>query len=376
MNPQEIINTIALTRLNFFNLPGLLQLYKEVGSATDIIDHRNDIRAILPDASPRLVEALAHIDDSLQRAEAEYTWAVEHQVEPIAFNDDRYPQRLRECDDAPLMLFYRGNADLNARRIVSIVGTRHATAYGQDLINRFVGELSQLCPDTLIISGLAYGIDIMAHRAALNSHLPTIGVLAHGLDEIYPTAHRATAAKMVDHGGLLTEFTSATRIDKKNFVQRNRIVAGMADAVILVESAATGGGLITTSIASSYDREVFAFPGAVGAPYSEGCNLLIRDNNAALITSAHDFVKNMGWESDAWLQTARQQGIERQLFVNLSDEEQQVVNALQEQNDQQINLLAVRVNMPIAKLSALLFTLEMQGLVRTLPGAIYHLINT
>lgn len=375
MNQQEIINTIALTRLNYFSLPGLLQLYKKVGSATEIMVHRNDIRAILPDASPRLIDALTHLDDALQRATAEYTWAEEQHVKPICFNDDRYPQRLRDCDDAPLMLFLRGNADLNSRRMVSIVGTRHATNYGHDLTDRFVGELATLCPDTVIVSGLAYGIDIMAHRAALNSHLPTIAVLAHGLDELYPSAHRHTATQMLEHGGLLTEFTSATRIDKKNFVQRNRIVAGMADAVVLVESAATGGGLITTSIARSYNREVFAFPGRVDAPYSEGCNQLIRDNGAALITSALDFAKAMGWDDDVRLQSARQQGIERQLFVNLSPDEQQVVDALKKQNDQQINLLSVNLNMPIAQLSATLFTLEMQGLVRTLPGAVYHLIS-
>ncbi len=375
MNPQEIINTIALTRLNYFSLPGLVQLYQAAGSATAIVEHRNNIGDLLPDASPRLKEALRTIDDSLQRAEAEYRWAEDNQVAAIAYNDEHYPQRLRECADAPLMLFYRGNADLNKAHIVSMVGTRHATPYGRDLIDRFVGELSRICPDVLIVSGLAYGIDIMSHRAALHNRMETVAVLAHGLDEIYPSAHRDTASKMTACGGLLTEFTSMTRIDKKNFVQRNRIVAGLADATILVESAATGGGLITTSIARSYDREVFAFPGMVGAPYSEGCNLLIRDNGAALITSAYDFVKAMGWEQDQQLQQARQQGIERQLFPDLSPEEQLVTDVLLKQNDLQINMLSIQTNLPIAQLSALLFTLEMKGLVRTLPGAVYHLIR-
>lgn len=189
---------------------------------------------------------------------------------------------MRECDDAPLALFYRGNADLNTLHIINIVGTRHATPYGQDICTRFLADLSVLCPNTLIVSGLAYGIDIHAHRAALQNHFKTIGVLAHGLDRIYPAEHRKTAVSMLEQGGLLTEFTSGTNPDRQNFVKRNRIVAGMSDATVVIESAAKGGALITAELAESYHRDCFAFPGRCNDEYSIGCNNLIRKTKQCL----------------------------------------------------------------------------------------------
>lgn len=189
---------------------------------------------------------------------------------------------MRECDDAPLALFYRGNADLNTLHIINIVGTRHATPYGQDICTRFLADLSALYPDTLIVSGLAYGIDIHAHRAALQNHFKTIGVLAHGLDRIYPAEHRKTAVSMLEQGGLLTEFTSGTNPDRQNFVKRNRIVAGMSDATVVIESAAKGGALITAELAESYHRDCFAFPERCNDEYSIGCNNLIRKTRQCL----------------------------------------------------------------------------------------------
>ena len=224
------------------------------------------------------------------------------------------------------------------------------------------------------MSGLAYGIDINAHRQALDNGFETVAVLAHGLDTLYPHAHRDTAKQMLNQGGLLTEYATHTNADKQNFVRRNRIVAGMSDACIVVESASHGGALITARLATEYNRDVFAFPGAVGAAYSEGCNNLIRDNKAALITSAFDFVNAMGWQ-DNMLNRARNEGIERQLFPELSSEEQQIVTVLQRENDLQINLLTLKTNLPIARLTALLFTLEMKGVVKALPGGSYHLLG-
>ena len=373
-DPQELINTIALTRINHFHLTGMVQLYRRLGSATAVIEHRHDIREVLPDASPKLVSSLQNVDQYLRRAEEELEWDVSNGVMPLCMNDENYPQRLRECDDAPLMLFYKGSVNLNQRRVISVVGTRRNTVYGEDLIRRFMAELRQLCPQVLMVSGLAYGVDILAHRHALQNGYPTVGVLAHGLDYLYPPRHRQTADEMVQKGGLLTEFLTQTNADKVNFVRRNRIVAGVSDACIVVESAAHGGGLITASLARTYNREVFAFPGNVGSPYSEGCNNLIRDNVAGLINNAYDFVKNMGWEDDARLSRAHHEGIERQLFPDLSAEEQQVVAVLQKNNDLQINMLSVQAGVPIAKLSAILFTLEMKGVLKALPGGIYHLL--
>ena len=375
MDQQETLNTILLTRLNYFSLAGMLELYRKVGSATLILENRNNIKDILPDASDKLIHALQNANEAQQRAEAELEFDLRYGIQPITMNDERYPQRLKECDDAPLMLFYKGNANLNQQRVINIVGTRHCTPYGEDLIRRFTAQLRQLCPQVLIVSGLAYGVDIVAHRQALENGYETVGVLAHGLDDLYPSRHRETAAQMVSHGGLLTEFLSHTNADKINFVRRNRIVAGMSDACILIESAAHGGGLITCDISQSYDRSVFAFPGRIGDAYSEGCNNLIRSNGATLITSAEDFVKDMGWQDDATLMRAKRQGIERSLFPELSPEEQAVVDVLSKHNDLQINIISVQTGIDISKLTALLFTMEMKGVLRTLAGGMYHLLR-
>ena len=375
MDEQEIYYTLALTRMTGFNFQTALRLYLELGGGQAVYEHRNDIGDVLPECSPRLVESLKDWSVALHRAAAEMEYMQKHGIRALCLGDDDYPARLRECPDAPIALFSLGSAQLNEQRIVSIVGTRRCTRYGLDLIHRFVADLRQLCPQVLIVSGLAYGIDICAHREALAAGYDTVAVLAHGLDEIYPSVHRDTAIQMLQQGGLLTEYMTQTQADKRNFVQRNRIVAGLADATILVESAAKGGGLITCGIAQDYDRAVFAFPGAVGMPYSEGCNNLIRDNKAALITSAHDFVEAMGWQADSRLQQAKSEGIERSLFPDLSADEQRIVSILQQTNDLQQNTLSVKANIPIGQLTALLFQLEMKGVVKPLAGGNYHLLK-
>jgi DNA processing protein len=371
---QEIFYTMALTRLTNFNYQQALELYKAVGSAQLLFEHRNEIGDIIKDASPRLMEALKDWNEPMRRAEAEIRFMEEHRIRALTLTSDDYPQRLTECPDAPIVIYYTGNADLNQTRIISIVGTRRMTTYGEDLIRRFVRDLRQYCPEVLIVSGLAYGVDICAHKQALENGYPTVGVLAHGLDQIYPYRHREVAAKMINHGGLLTEFMTQTNADKPNFVRRNRIVAGMADATILIESGAKGGGLITADIAQSYARAVFAFPGNVGQPYSEGCNNLIRDNGAGLISNAEDFVKAMGWLDETRLQQAIADGIERNLFPDLSPEEQQIVSLLQQTNGLQLNIITVKTGIPIGRLTALLFQLEMKGVVKPLAGGIYHLL--
>ena len=375
MTDSESLYAMALTRISNFNFATALALYREMGSAKAVYDHRADIADVVEGCSPRLVAALADWGEPLRRAEAEMEFAAKHGIGVLTPADPRYPRRLAECPDAPIALYYKGSADLNRKRVVSIVGTRHSTPYGHDLAVRLVRELRDLCPDTLVVSGLAYGIDICAHRQALACGYDTVAVLAHGLDRIYPPRHRDTALEMLRQGGLLTEFMSATNADKANFVRRNRIVAGIADATVVVESAAKGGALITAAIARGYNRDVMAFPGAVGAPYSEGCNNLIRDNAAALIASAADLVKAMRWEGDAQLGRARKAGIERTLFPELSPDEQAVVDLLRKAGDLQADIIAVRAALPINRLTALLFTLEMKGVVRPLAGGTYHLIN-
>ena len=374
MDSLEILHAMALTRLVHFRPAVLNQLYTTLGSATAIVEHRGHLRDVIPDVSPRFEEGLLGLDAALKRAEEELTFCANHDILPLTPDQPHYPQRLKECDDAPLVLYYKGTADLNQRRVTCMVGTRRCTTYAQDLIRKFMAELRTVCPQVLVVSGLAYGVDIIAHRQALQCGYDTVGVLAHGLDDLYPSSHRETANSMVKQGGLLTEFMTATNADKINFVRRNRIVAGMADACIVVESAAHGGSLITAEIARGYARDVFAFPGRVGDTYSEGCNNLIRDNGAALITNAADFVKAMGWEDDALLAKAQQEGIERELFPDLTDEQRRVVEVLSHQNDLQINMLSVQTGLPVHQLTALLFEMEMKGVVRTLAGGMYHLI--
>ena len=373
---DEILATMTLMRINYFSLSGLTLLYRELGSAQTIIEHHDNIKEIFPDASEKLVNGLRNIDEARKRAEVELEFCQKHGIMPLTMNDERYPARLRECDDAPLMLFYRGNADLNQQYVINIVGTRRCTEYGKEMIRRFVSDLKMLCPKVLIVSGLAYGVDINAHRAALQNGYETVGVLAHGLDQIYPPRHRETAVQMISQGGLLTEFFTQTNADKVNFVRRNRIVAGMSDACILVESAERGGGLITARLSRDYNRDVFAFPGRVGDKYSEGCNNLISSNGAALLSSAQSFIDAMGWVTDVQKNEARQQGIERQLFPSLSPDETLVVDTLRQQNDMQINMLAVKTNLPIARLTALLFEMELKGIVKVLAGGVYHLLGS
>jgi DNA processing protein len=374
MNEQEIFYAMAMTRLTNFNFQQALELYKTVGSAQLIYEHRNEIGDVVEDCAPRLVEALKDWDEPMKRAEFELQYMREHGIRALTLDSDDYPQRLKECIDAPIVLYYKGNADLNQAKIINIVGTRRCTQYGSDLIRHFIDSLRQYCPEVLIVSGLAYGVDICAHRQALECGYQTVGVLAHGLDQIYPYRHRETAAEMVTHGGLLTEFMTQTNADKPNFVRRNRIVAGISDACIVVESAAKGGGLITAEIAQSYDRAVFAFPGAVGMEFSEGCNNLIRDNIAGLISSAKDFVNAMGWHDEQLRQQSYADGIERNLFPDLSPDEQKIVDLLQQTNDLQLNILSVKCSIPISQLVALLFQLEMKGVVKPLAGGMYHLL--
>ena len=372
---QETLYAMALTRINHFNLTTSLQLYKTLGSATAIMEHRHDIKAVLPCATPRLVEALKDISEPMRRAEEELAFDEAHNIVPLLMNDDSYPERLRRCEDAPLVLYYRGTSNLNNRHIISVVGTRHCTIYGQDIIRQFCADLKRMCPDTIIISGLAYGVDINTHRAALKNGMETVGILAHGLDYLYPTAHRETATEMLNQGGLATEFMTGTNADKMNFVRRNRIIAGLADATIVVESAEKGGSLITANLAQDYARDVFAFPGNINLPYSKGTNKLIRENKAALITSADDFIYSMGWDNDTQLIKAKANGIERQLFPELNENEKKIVAVLQKNNDLQMNTICMQTGLPIPATSAALFNMEMLGVVKLMAGGMYHLLG-
>ena len=372
MITSEQVAMLALSRVQVSQLALIRELIETVGSAKELLENADNIGDIVPGASPRLRQLLC--DRSLvELAEKEMEFIESKGIKLICFGDEAYPCRLAECADAPLVLHSLGNVDLNARRIVSIVGTRHASEYGKALCENFVTDLARFAPGTLIVSGLAYGIDVCAHRAALKAGLPTVGVLAHGLDRIYPNAHRATAKQMLENGGLLTEFMSGTEPFPSNFLQRNRIVAGMADATVVVESASKGGSLITASLALGYDRDCFAFPGRVNDQYSQGCNELVSRNRAALITSAYDFVEAMNWEVAVTKKSA--EDLQTELFPDLSPDETAVMTALRENSDGlQVNQMVVLLNIPINRLLPLLFEMEMKGLVKAVAGGRYRVM--
>lgn len=374
MNEQEILHTLMLSRLPRLNIRDQRQLLQQAGSASAIYAHRHNIADIVPDAGPVLTQVLEQLDDMKARAETELEFAQKNRIRCLCLNDSAYPARLRECPDAPLFLFYLGNADLNAAQVVSVVGTRRITAYGKALCADLCRELRHICPHALVVSGLAYGVDIHAHRAALEYGMQTVGVLAHGLDQIYPRLHKDTAAQMVQQGGLLTEFMTQTIANKRNFVQRNRIVAGIADAVVVVESASKGGSLITAEFANNYQREVFAFPGRAKDLYSTGCNNLIRSQSAQLITCAEDLAKALNWTHEPIRQKELRDGIQQQLFPNLSDDERKVMNSLEGTDKKHINQIAGDTGIAIGRLSSLLFEMEMKGFLKMLAGGQYQML--
>jgi len=370
MTEQEIIASIALTQVPGVGLIGARNLINATGSAEILFSHRTELSQMVPGITPRIVDLL-NSPQAFLRAEAEYSFAQKNRINCITINDEAYPSRLRECPDAPIVLFFKGETDMNALRVINMVGTRNATDYGQRICRDFLEDLKALCPDVLVVSGLAYGIDIHAHRAALRNGLSTIGVLAHGLDRIYPSAHRKTAVDMLENGGLLTEFLSETNPDRQNFVKRNRIVAGMSDATIVVESAVKGGALITADMAQGYHRDCFAFPGRVTDEFSIGTNNLIKENKAGLILSAEDFVKAMCWDASS---KAIPVAVQRELFVDLTEEEQLVVDILLKSGNSQINSLVVESDIAVNKMNAILFELEMKGVIRVLAGGMYQLL--
>lgn len=373
MTDQETLYMMALAQVPSVSQTNLHLLIDELGTATAIYENRKSLKELLPAASQKTLDALASIDTHLKRAEEELQFCKEGKIQCLGINDNNYPQRLKDCNDAPILLYYRGSANLNTQHIVSMVGTRQITAYGKDLCRTFVRDLKRLCPDTLVVSGLAYGVDIHCHKAALEEGLDTVGVLAHGMDQIYPRMHRDTAKQMLTQGGLLTEYLSGTPIDKRNFVQRNRIVAGLADAIIVVESATKGGSLITADIALSYNRQVWAYPGRITDTYSAGCNKLISSNKASLLLDAEDFCLSMGWTNDIRRRQKLSDGIQQELFSDFSAEERRIVEALAKADSKQINVLSVETNIPIGQLSSLLFSLEMKGAVQMLVGGKYKI---
>ena len=363
----EAVLTLAL-------LPGL-----KLAQARSLLQYYGSGVAALADPHPPIPlwkELLAQqnkLCEARDRARRECDFCEEHQIRMIPFTSPDYPRLLKEdeVNDPPLQLFYCGTGSLDRPHALSVVGTRRITEYGKGLCERLIADLSALVPDLFVVSGLAYGVDIHAHRAALAAGVDTVAVLAHGLDRIYPSLHRRTALEMVRHGGLLTEYISGTVPDKGNFVRRNRIVAGLTPATLVVESADKGGALITAGIASSYGREVMAVPGRTTDPYSAGCNRLIRENRAALVTSAEDIANLLNWKTDKQAAAAAHPS----LFPTYSPVQERILDVLAKSDECTLDRLAFLTQIPLTELTDHLFDLEDLHAVKQLPGNRYRLVQ-
>jgi DNA processing protein len=304
---------------------------------------------------------------AFERAEKELQFIEKYKIQTFFVTDKTYPTRLKNCVDAPLLLYYKGHADLNSSKVISVVGTRNATEYGKEICRQLIADLVIQKP--LIVSGLAYGIDSTTHKECIKHSVPTVGVLGHGLDRIYPSVHRSLAQKMLEGGGLLTEFPSTTNPDRENFPKRNRIIAGLSDATIVVEASIKGGALITAELANSYNRDVFAYPGRINEEFSAGCNFLIKTNRANLISRVSDLEYILGW-SEVKVKQSRPQ---LSLALNLTPDEQKIADILNEKGSIAVDDLAIQSGMAQSKLAVTILGMEMQGIVISLPGKHYKL---
>ncbi|MFM8431467.1 MAG: DNA-processing protein DprA [Bacteroidota bacterium] len=340
------------------------QLISHLGSAEEVFRQKRHRLERIPGIGPERAAAIVN-KHALIRAEKELSFVHKHGIQVLAFSDTDYPRRLRECEDAPLILYFKGTASVNPTAVLSIVGTRKMSAHGKDFLTEF---LEHLAPSgVMVVSGLAYGVDIHAHKECLRVGLNTIGVTAHGMRTIYPSSHRNTAEQMLEFGGLITEYPSDTLPERDNFPARNRIVAGLADATLVVESAIRGGAMITAEFANSYNRDVFAVPGRATDIYSKGCNHLIRANKAMLIESVEDVLIAMNWQY-----AGKKSKKQLPLFVDLSEDETQLVTFMQN-GPVHLDELAAMAAMPVSRTSVLLLDLEFKGIIQPAPGKMFRL---
>ena len=359
---------LALASLHVFSPTTADELIGRIGSLEAFFTMPRRELATILGANPRFIDDAVR-EKALATARNELEYIERSGIEYIPYTSDAYPQRLLACDDAPVVLFKYGTAPLDFPASISIVGTRHATAYGIDFVNTCCSEwVAELIVPPVIVSGLAFGIDISAHRGALSTGLPTVAVVAHGLNTLYPAVHRQTAADIVAQGGaIVTEYLSSDAVHKGNFLARNRIVAGLTDGVLVVESAERGGALVTARLAADYSREVMALPGRSTDQYSRGCNNLIARSAAHLVTSGADIADLLGWK--------RRSGVEEEapsLFPSLTDEEEQIVNLLTLSGDASLNTILTRVNLPSYRLMSILLDLEFRGIIVQMPGGAYR----
>ena len=366
---EELLYQIGLTLMDGIGDVNAKALLAYCGSAKEVFKQKKSTLQKIPGIGEIYSKSVVSSKSVLNRAEEEIDFIQKYKIKPLFFSDNDYPSRLKFCSDSPVLLYFKGNANLNCEKIIGVVGTRRPSEYGRQKTEEFITELSD--SGALIISGLAYGVDVLAHKLSLENDLPTVGVLGHGLDRIYPQSHDKIAKRMINNGGLLTDFMSGTNPDAVNFPKRNRIVAGLCDALVVVESKRTGGSLITATIANSYNKDVFAFPGRAGDALAEGCNGLIKRNRAALIENAEDLLYAM-----QWLKEDKKANKSKQipLTLNLSEEEKLIVNLFSNKNSIHVDEICQVLQLPVSKVSALLLQLEFTNLIKSRPGKLYELM--
>ncbi|WP_330442482.1 DNA-processing protein DprA [Flavobacterium sp. C4GT6] len=367
MTDNELFNTLALLRIDGVGDIVAKKLINHLGSAQAVFEAKKQQLTAIEGVGEVLYKSLQD-KEVFKLAEAEMKFIQEEKITPLLYTEKEYPERLKHCIDGPVLLFSSGNINLEGRKTISIVGTRQMTSYGADFCRKLIEDIAPLNP--VIISGFAYGVDIFAHQLAMEHNLQTVGVLAHGLNQIYPKVHKKYMAKMEENGGFLTEFWSSSNPDRENFVKRNRIVAGLSEATIIIESADKGGSLITANIANDYNRDVFAVPGRITDKYSAGCNDLIKSQRAHLLTGAADLLYMLNWD----IEEQKPAAVQKQLFITLEDEEQKVYDFLQKNGKELMDIIALECGMPVFKLSSLLLTMELKGVIRPLPGKLFEAI--
>lgn len=368
---NELFYGIALSLLKGVGDTNAKLLISYAGSAEKLFKLSNAKLQKINGVGPKLAAAFEDTYEALKRAEQELKFIEKHKIETLFYYDKRYPKRLLNCVDAPLFIFCKGRFDFNEERFINIVGTRHATEYGKEITENLIAELAMY--KVHLVSGLAFGIDICAHKAALKYNMQNIAVLAHGLDRIYPNQHKGIAEKLQENGALVTDFLIETNPDRQNFPSRNRIVAGMTDATVVIESAVAGGALITAEIANSYNRDVFAFPGKVTDVYSQGCLKLIKQHKANMVTSAKDIIESMNW--DTHTSSVMKTTIQPELFTPLDENERRIYDILKEHEKMHIDDFFSAIPLPQSALSTVLLQLEMKGIITSMPGKIYKLFT-
>jgi DNA processing protein len=366
MNDEELIYFLALQKTKGIGDKNAKKLIKFCGSAKAVFAEKQQNLLKIDGIGTFKLKGLKE-KSLLKKAETEFDFIKKNNIQLTTFIDKNYPENLKHCTDSPLLFFSKGNINFKQRHILSIVGTRNMTNYGRSVLEKLIAEIKKYNP--LIISGLAYGVDVFAHQLAMKNNLQTVAVLAHGLDIMYPKTHHKEATKMQENGGLLTDFWSGSKPDRENFIKRNRIVAGLSQATIVIESAAKGGSLITADIASSYNRDVFALPGRVTDIYSSGCNNLIKTNKAAILTSAKDLAYILNWETDF-----KEKSIQKQLFVELDETEKFIYNYLLKEGKQTLDIIALHCNLPIYKISSILLNLELKSVIKPLHGKLFEVV--